>query len=91
MKKAKHAILEVQILSKKLTLELRTVCWKDACQNNGKLTREEIEQMNPIIFYSCGYVIRQDKNVVVLAQSYIEDQDKYENILLIPKSLIVED
>jgi len=83
------ATLEVPI-KQKLTLELKTICWLDACSNDGKYTKEEIiENLKPITCYSCGYIIREDEDVTILAQTYINELNKYEKILIIPTSLIV--
>ena len=86
-----EAELEVSTLPKELTLNMVSLKWKDASSHYSKYTKEQIEELKPIIFYSSGFVVRQDKDVTILAQSYIGNQQKYENLLLIPTSLILKE
>lgn len=75
--------------TKTVTLRMRSVLWKDAGFNINKFSQDEIEQLKPIEVYSSGYLVRQDDEVVVLAQNYFGVKNKFEHFMIIPSSLII--
>ena len=69
----------------------KTVFWKDAYTVHGKLTQEEIDKREPYSeMYSTGYVVRDDSECLMLAQTYASETKQYIEISCIPKCLIIK-
>ncbi len=67
--------------------ELR-VEWIDSASCTGWLERPDVENFNPVKIVSCGFMVNETENSLVLAQSCGDDPEQYENLISIPKGCI---
>ena len=73
-----------------VTLKPVTLVWRDASFDGNKFTQKQIDELEPITVHTTGYIVRRDDKLTVLAQTYFKYVNKYENLMLIPSSLIIE-
>ena len=70
-------------------MKIGVVHWRDAMTNRGQIQRYIAEAMNPMPMVTVGVLVKEDDNVIILAQDYIEDEDDgtvdFRAVSLIPK------
>lgn len=66
------------------------VRWIDSCGSGGWRAVEPMYQMHASTVDSVGYVLREDEEEIVIAQSLDPDNDSVDNCLTIPRVGIVD-
>lgn len=77
---------------KKRALDLTYIQWRDAAgmSGGGWQHTEDMDQLEPRIIDSIGWVYREEKDFVVLASHVEVGQMNFEGDMCIPKSAIIK-
>jgi len=94
MKGAKHATL-ISETTKTITLKFKAIRWIDAVymyvDPNNTVSFEKAQDLTGAIRHTCGFVLKEDKDYVILAMDYSQQNNGYSKIIVIPASLVLKD
>jgi len=89
-----HATL-VSDTIKTVTLKPKAVKWVDACyiyvDPNNTVSFEEAQDLEGAIRHTVGFVLKEDKDYLILAMDYSEYAEGYSKIIVIPASCVIKD
>ena len=69
---------------------MATIKWHDSCTYNGWCGREFVDDFGLAPVETHGFIIRQDSECVIIAQSYDDEHENWCNIIAIHPACIVE-
>jgi hypothetical protein len=66
---------------------IAVICWRDATSRDGPVTLREIDGLMEL--QTVGWLIQQNDEFVSVAQERCEDEDRYRDVMSIPRVNIV--
>ena len=74
-------------------MKIAVIHWKDALGTRYQISKHLAESLKPMPMVTAGILVKEDDDVIIVAQDYIEDEDDksidFRCLALIPKVNVI--